>query len=100
MEEPEADQKRSVKERGAEAVARARARAEELRLRAEANRPRSRLVDIAFGSYEQDTEVGGGILAGAVAFRVFLFIVPFIFFIVVAFGLAADATGMTPRRVA
>jgi uncharacterized BrkB/YihY/UPF0761 family membrane protein len=95
VEEPEADHKRSVKERGTEAVARARARAEELRLRAEANRPRSRLVDIAFGSYERDTEVGGGILAGAVAFRVFLFIVPFVFFVVVAFGLAADATGTT-----
>jgi uncharacterized BrkB/YihY/UPF0761 family membrane protein len=100
VEEPEADHKRSVKERGTEAVARARARAEELRLRAEANRPRSRLVDIAFGSYERDTEVGGGILAGAVAFRVFLFIVPFVFFVVVAFGLAADATGMTPASAA
>ena len=35
MEEPEADHKRSVKDRGTEAVARARARAEELRLRAD-----------------------------------------------------------------
>ena len=99
MEEPEGDQKRSVKERGTEAVAKARARAEELLSQAEANRPRSRLIDIAFGSYERDAEVGGGILAGAVAFRVFLFIVPFVFFLVVAFGLVADAVGASVTTV-
>jgi uncharacterized BrkB/YihY/UPF0761 family membrane protein len=100
VEEPDGDHKRSVKEKGTAAVAMARARAEELRLNAEANRPRSRLIDIAFGSYEQDAEVGGGILAGAVAFRVFLFIVPFVFFFVVAFGLAADATGTSASSAA
>ena len=100
MEEPEGDQKRSVKEKGTEAVAKARARAEELLSQAEANRPRSRLIDIAFGSYERDAEVGGGILAGAVAFRVFLFIVPFVFFFVVAFGLAVDATGTSVTSAA
>jgi uncharacterized BrkB/YihY/UPF0761 family membrane protein len=93
VQEPEPEHKRSVKERRTEAVAKARARAEDLLHRAEASRPTSRLIDIAFGSYERDTEVGGGILAGAVAFRVFLFIVPFVFFFVVAFGLLADATG-------
>ena len=75
-------------------------RAEELLSQAEANRPRSRLIDIAFGSYERDAEVGGGILAGAVAFRVFLFIVPFVFFFVVAFGLAVDATGTSVTSAA
>jgi len=99
VEEPEGDQKRSVKERGTEAVAKARARAEELLSQAEANRPRSRLIDIAFGSYERDAEVGGGILAGAVAFRVFLFIVPFVFFLVVSFGLVADAVGASVTTV-
>ena len=95
VEEPDGDHKRSVKEKGTEAVAKARARAEDLLAEAEANRPRSRLIDIAFGSFERDAEVGGGILAGAVAFRVFLFIVPFVFFFVVAFGLVADAVGAT-----
>jgi len=95
VDEPDAGGKRSVKERGTEAIAAARARAEELLQEAEANRPRSRLIDVAFGSYERDTEVGGGILAGAVAFRVFLFIVPFVFFLVVAFGLVADAFGVS-----
>jgi len=95
VDEPDAGGKRSVKERGTEAVAKARARAEDLLQQAEANRPRSRLIDVAFGSYERDTEVGGGILAGAVAFRVFLFIVPFVFFLVTAVGLVADAFGMS-----
>ena len=100
VEEPDRERKRSVKEKGTEAIAKARARAEELRIKAEANRPRSRAIDIAFGSYERDTEVGGGILAGAVAFRVFLFIVPFVFFFVVAFGLIADAVGTTAASAA
>ena len=99
VEEPDGDHKRSVKEKGTEAVAKARARAEDLLAEAEANRPRSRLIDIAFGSYERDAEVGGGILAGAVAFRVFLFIIPFVFFFVVAFGLIADALGATVSTV-
>jgi uncharacterized BrkB/YihY/UPF0761 family membrane protein len=95
VDEPDAGGKRSVKERGTEAIAAARTRAEELLQQAEANRARSRLIDVAFGSYERDTEVGGGILAGAVAFRVFLFIVPFVFFLVVAFGLVADTFGVS-----
>ena len=54
------------------------------------------MIDVAFRSYERDAEVGGGIMAGAVAFRVFLFFVPFVFFFVAAFGLAADAARRQP----
>jgi uncharacterized BrkB/YihY/UPF0761 family membrane protein len=68
--------------------------------RLQAGRSRSAAVDVALGSLEHDAAVGGGLLAGAVAFRVFLFIVPFVFFFVAGFGLAADATGKSARSLA
>ena len=86
----DAETKRTLATRGTEAVATAKSKAEDLRARVEASRPHSAVVDIAFGSYEHDTQVAGGILAGAVAFRIFLFIVPFVFFFVFAFGLYAE----------
>ena len=77
----------------AEAINKAKARGEELLTQAEARRPGSAIIDVAFRSYEQDARVAGGILAGAVAFRVFLFVVPFVFFIVAAAGFVAEALG-------
>jgi uncharacterized BrkB/YihY/UPF0761 family membrane protein len=54
---------------------------------------------VAFRSYEQDTHVAGAILAGAVAFRVFLFVVPLVFFIVAAAGFVAEALGRSAPDV-
>src|SRR5215475_4043235 len=48
---------------------------EELRAR----RQRSGLVDAGFLVQELDARVGGGILAGALAFRIFLFMVPLVY---------------------
>jgi uncharacterized BrkB/YihY/UPF0761 family membrane protein len=61
------------------------------RQRLESVRPRSLWVDVGFRAYEHDTSAGGAVLAGAVAFRMFLFIVPYVFVLVVGIGLAADA---------
>ena len=63
--------------------------------RLEAARPRSRTVDAAFRSLQRDTETGGGVLAAAVAFRVFLFMIPMVFEIVLVFGVA-DTVSHTP----
>lgn len=92
--------KRKLTQRGRDTVASAKVKAEELRARAEARRPRYPAVDVAFRSIERDAEVGGGIMAGALAFRVFLFLVPLVFFFVYAFGLAATASGKTTRELA
>ena len=62
------------------------------RTRLEAARPRSTWVDIGFRAYEHDTTSGGAVIAGAVAFRVFLFLVPYVFVLVVGVGYAADAS--------
>ncbi len=50
-----------------------------------------------FRAFERDAETGGGVLSAAVAFRVFLFMVPFVFFFVVGFGFASDATNGDPN---
>jgi uncharacterized BrkB/YihY/UPF0761 family membrane protein len=98
---PPADpRRRKVAERSTEAMAKAKARGEELLAAAEARRPRSAVIDVAIRSIEHDAEVGGGIMAGAVAFRIFLFFVPFVFFFITVFGLIADAFNRQPRELA
>jgi uncharacterized BrkB/YihY/UPF0761 family membrane protein len=87
-------------ERGKAHIARVKARAVALREQAEARRSSSAFFDVGFIALEHDGLVGGGILAGAVAFRIFLFVVPFVFVLVAGFGLAADAANESPQQLA
>ena len=48
------------------------------------------MVDAGFHFYERDLGAGGGVLAGALAFRLFLFAVPYVFVVITIFGSAAD----------
>jgi uncharacterized BrkB/YihY/UPF0761 family membrane protein len=66
----------------------------------EAARPSHRSVDVAFVSVERDTAAGGPVLAAAVAFRLFLFLVPYVFVLVYGFGLASSASDSDPRDLA
>lgn len=75
-------------------------RIEETRRKLEDARPRNTAIDTAFRALERDVATGGGVLSAAVAFRVFLFLVPFAFVLVVAFGYAADASGQSTRDLA
>ena len=52
-----------------------------------------------FRAFERDVETGGGVLSAAVAFRIFLFLVPFVFFFVVGLGFASDATNGNPNAL-
>jgi len=88
-------------------IARARALAEVLKARGldeyehlQARRETSRTIDSVFVASEHDAKVGGGILAAAVAFRLFLFMVPFVFVVVVAFGIGTDASGESTQHAA
>jgi uncharacterized BrkB/YihY/UPF0761 family membrane protein len=73
---------------------------ERTRKRLEAARPRSRVLDIGFRALERDLAAGGGVLAGAVAFRVFLFLVPYTFLLVCVFGVGASAADEDPASLA
>ncbi len=72
----------------------------ETRRKLEDARPRNTAIDTAFRALERDVATGGGVLSAAVAFRVFLFLVPFALVLVVAFGYAADASGQSSRELA
>ena len=81
-------------------VAAAKTKGEEVLTRLEEARPRHRTIDVAFVSVERDTTAGGPVLAAAVGFRIFLFLVPYVFVLVYGFGLFSSATGEDPQDVA
>jgi uncharacterized BrkB/YihY/UPF0761 family membrane protein len=81
-------------------VARLRARAERTRAGIEARRADSASIDTAFEAVERDAQTGGGVLAAAVAFRLFMFLVPYAFVMVTGFGLASTAAGQDPSDAA
>ena len=76
-------------------VDRARSRVTDTWTHVEQARPRIRALDAAFNVREYDQEVGGGLLAGAIAFRLFLWLVPFALVVVLALGWIVDDTSLS-----
>jgi uncharacterized BrkB/YihY/UPF0761 family membrane protein len=74
-------------------------RAHALRRSVEAARSRSPALDVAFETVERDSRLGGGMLAGALSYRLFVFALPLSFFIVSGLGLVAEALGVRPNVV-
>ena len=70
-----------------------------LRARAERARARSQTFDHALAWIERDAAIGGGMLAGALAYRLFLFVLPLSFFLVAVLGPIADALGSDPQEL-
>jgi uncharacterized BrkB/YihY/UPF0761 family membrane protein len=66
----------------------------------ETRRQRSGVVDAGFLVQELDARVGGGILAGALAFRIFLFMVPVVYVVFTVLGLVSRAMGHDPAQLA
>jgi uncharacterized BrkB/YihY/UPF0761 family membrane protein len=58
------------------------------------------MVDAGFQVQELDAGVGGGILAGALAFRLFLFMVPFVYVVFTVLGISSHATSQDPGQLA
>ena len=75
-------------------------RAHERFQRLQEARGRSITIDTAFGLAELDEDRGGIVLAGALAFRIFLFIVPYAFTVVVGLGIGSDIADADPVSVA
>ncbi len=88
--EPDEDEARP-RGRVAAATERARREAENARLWAEDARRRSPVVAFGFDYYQRDRERFGGLLSGAVAYRLFLWLIPFVLLMV---GLLGAVTGL------
>lgn len=67
-------------------VSRARRTADEVRHRVEDARPQTPVIDTAYEMYEHDSSIAGGMLAGAIAFRLFLVLVPLLLVLVAGLG--------------
>ncbi len=63
-------------------------------------RGRSGALDATFETIERDSHMGGGMLAGALSYRLFVFSLPLAFFIVSGLGLLGSALGVHPNAVA
>lgn len=77
-----------------------RERADDTRQRLQERRSTNRLIDMLFRLTQLDREAGGPLIAGAMAFRFFLFLVPAAFVLVVGLGLGADMTDANVKDVA
>lgn len=78
-------------------IAGARTRAEEFRTEAQARfeqeRGRRAWIEIAYQAWDMDRQRGGPLLAGGLAYRVFIWILPFALLVASVLRLTADATG-------
>jgi membrane protein len=85
-------------------IARARRSATELETRArrefERARDRHASVRILVQAFESDRRRAGGLLAGGLAYKIFLWQIPLVLFLVSAFGLVLDFAGDDPADVA
>lgn len=85
-------------------VARARQSAEELERRARDQYTRAQeqhaSVRLAAQAFESDRARAGGLLAGGLAYRVFLWLIPLALFLVSAFGLATQLADEQPSDLA
>lgn len=80
-------------------VERARLESERAREYAEDARERSPLVALGFDVYERDRRHLGGLLSGALAYRFFLWLLPFTLLFVGALGAVTAAVGETPDEL-
>ena len=54
-------------------------------------------MDIAFTTVERDLDRGGGLIAGALAYRFFFWILPFVLVLVGGLGFLSAASETAPR---
>jgi membrane protein len=70
------------------------------RSRVEAARADHASVDVGFRLVERDSTIGGGLLAGALAYRFFVLLLPTALFLVAGLGLYADTVDKSTSEVA
>ena len=87
-------------ERARDRAAAWRERAKLLEVRAVHERQQHESVDAVFEMADHDSEVGGGIMAGALAYRFFIWLLPLALVGVAGLGIAADASSNSPESAA
>jgi hypothetical protein len=92
---PEIDVEPSLTER----IARWLERARIIGRRIEAARSSHPSVDVGFEIAERDATIGGGLLAGALAYRLFVLLLPTALLLVSGLGLYAGSVDKTPAEV-
>jgi uncharacterized BrkB/YihY/UPF0761 family membrane protein len=96
----ETERQRSRRERARQRQEAIQARVQRLSERAQEERGRRGWVDAIFEVIDRDSEVGGGIIAGALAYRLFIWLLPFGLVFVGGLGVIAGASSDSPRGVA
>jgi membrane protein len=91
---------RSTRERIAELRTRADVLEGQARDRFEQERSRRGWIQIGYDAWDLDRHRGGPLLSGGIAYRIFLFELPFLLFIISLFGVVADLSGEDPEQVA
>jgi uncharacterized BrkB/YihY/UPF0761 family membrane protein len=81
-------------------VSTARRRADAARAAIEARRPRVRSVDATLSAYERDRDRAGFLLAGALAYRLFLWLLPFTLVLVGGLGFLEASDHDNPSELA
>lgn len=74
-------------------------RGQRLRRRAEGARSRHASVEVGFTIIESDSSIGGGLLAGALAYRLFVLLLPSALLLVSGLGLYASTADQSPSKV-
>ena len=96
----DAPAKRTLRERTAAMRARTETTKQALGARAEDLRTRHASVQVAYSAYERDRRQAGGLLAGGLAFRLFLWLLPTALVIVSAVRLISEVSAEPPEDVA
>lgn len=71
-----------------------------VRMRVESARSNHSSVDVGFNVVERDATIGGGLLAGALAYRLFVLLLPTVLLLVSGLGLYAGAVDKSTAKVA
>ena len=90
----------SIRRRAEQLRARADGTRRTLELQAEAMRKKHASVRVAFQAYDRDRRNAGSLLAGGMAYRLFIWLVPASLVVASTFGLVADLFSKTPEDLA
>jgi uncharacterized BrkB/YihY/UPF0761 family membrane protein len=77
-----------------------RARTKRAAERAEALRAGHGSVDAVYTIVDRDGEVGGGIMAGSLAYRIYIWLLPFTLVVIGGIGITSQATSESPESAA